>query len=599
MSAAMSIKETKKTPNVGIIVQIAIFFLIGILTTGTITFIVERRLSNESVTAQAEQLAAAMADEVKQSVTEYPAYEWLLEYWYDNSDKLDIEYDATYVNGTKTEEKCRELSKKYPDIQLKYVDEGQIASMPEEDKKLYAEIAYSWLITHVNQIKRSYHIDYLFCVVTEPPYDSQVFLFSGADEGAVRGTTFSEIYPAGHKVSVAESQQKAMENAIHNSRHLADAGDYVDHYTYMCPLGEKAVMIGLTYNLSSLRADIDATTLRGTRYAMLNQLTLSLISIALILLFVIIPLKKVQKNIRLYRVTKDSANVIKNLEKVRPHNEIGELSEDVSELACEIDDHLEKIRSITAEKERIGAELTLATRIQAAMLPSIFPPFPEKTEFDLYASMDPAKEVGGDFYDFFLVDDDHLCMVIADVSGKGVPAALFMMASKIILANNAMMGKSPSQILTDTNAAICSNNREEMFVTVWLGILEISTGRLTAANAGHEYPAVKSPDGGFELLKDKHGFIIGGMAGAKYKEYELTLEPGSKLFLYTDGVPEATDADGQMFGAERMTDALNADSGASPEQILKNVRAAVDGFVRDAEQFDDLTMLCIEIKERR
>ena len=248
---------------------------------------------------------------------------------------------------------------------------------------------------------------------------------------------------------------------------------------------------------------------------------------------------------------------------------------------------------------RIESELDLATRIQADMLPNIYPAFPDRPEFDIYATMDPAKEVGGDFYDFFLVDDDHLCMVIADVSGKGVPAALFMMASKIILANNAMMGKSPAQILTDTNAAICSNNREEMFVTVWLGILEISTGRLTAANAGHEYPVLKNPDGAFELIKDKHGFVIGGMDGARYKEYELMLKPGSKLFFYTDGVPEATDAQGQMFGTDSMIAALNLDNTAEPEQILKNVRAAVDGFVKDAEQFDDLTMLCMEYKERR
>ena len=245
---------------------------------------------------------------------------------------------------------------------------------------------------------------------------------------------------------------------------------------------------------------------------------------------------------------------------------------------------------------RIETELNLATRLQADMLPNIFPAFPERTEFDIYATMDPAKEVGGDFYDFFLVDDDHLCMVMADVSGKGVPAALFMMAAKIILANNAKSGKSPAQILTDTNAAICSNNREEMFVTVWLGILEISTGKLIAANAGHEYPAIKQPDGAFELLKDKHGFVIGGMEGMKYKEYELQLAKGSKLFLYTDGVPEATDRNSELFGTTRMLEALNRNPDAAPEQIMQDIRAAVDAFVDQAEQFDDLTMLCLEYK---
>ena len=249
-----------------------------------------------------------------------------------------------------------------------------------------------------------------------------------------------------------------------------------------------------------------------------------------------------------------------------------------------------------AERERINNELTLATQIQADMLPNIFPAFPDRKDFSIYASMTPAKAVGGDFYDFFLIDDDHLCMVMADVSGKGVPAALFMMASKIILANNAMMGKSPAQVLADTNTSICSNNRQEMFVTVWLGILELSTGRLIAANAGHEYPALKKPDGRFALLKDKHGFVIGGMEGMKYKEYELMLEPNSKLFLYTDGIPEATDAQEELFGTERMLEALNTDPGAAPEQILQHVRAAVDSFVNDAEQFDDLTMLCLEYK---
>ena len=248
------------------------------------------------------------------------------------------------------------------------------------------------------------------------------------------------------------------------------------------------------------------------------------------------------------------------------------------------------------DASRIDAELSMATRIQSDMLPGIFPAFPERNEFDIFASMDPAKEVGGDFYDFFLVDEDHLCMVMADVSGKGVPAALFMMASKIILANNAMAGKSPAQILTDTNDAICTNNREEMFVTVWLGILEISTGKLVAANAGHEYPSVKQPGGEFVCLKDKHGFVIGGMSGYRYKEYELTLEKGSKLFLYTDGVPEATDSDKNMFGTENMLAVLNRDEGASSEQIVQNVREAVDAFVGSAEQFDDLTMLCFEYK---
>ena len=245
---------------------------------------------------------------------------------------------------------------------------------------------------------------------------------------------------------------------------------------------------------------------------------------------------------------------------------------------------------------RIESELSLATRIQAAMLPHVFPAFPSRKEIDIYASMDPAKEVGGDFYDFFLIDEDHLCMVMADVSGKGIPAALFMMVSKIIVQSCAMLGRSPAQILSKTNEAICSNNEAQMFVTVWLGILELSTGRLTAANAGHEYPALRRADGLYEIYKDKHGFIVGGMDGVRYREYELSLSPGDRLFLYTDGVPEAMDAENRLFGTERMLAALNEMPEAAPAQVLGNVRRAVDAFVKDAEQFDDLTMLCLEYK---
>ena len=278
----------------------------------------------------------------------------------------------------------------------------------------------------------------------------------------------------------------------------------------------------------------------------------------------------------------------------RTHDEIEVLAESFSMLSGKTLEYISQIERVTAEKERIGAELSLATRIQADMLPNVFPPFPGKEDFDIYASMKPAKEVGGDFYDFFLVDDDHLCMVIADVSGKGVPAALFMMASKIILANNAMMGKSPAQILTDTNAAICKNNREEMFVTVWLGILDLQTGVLTTANAGHEYPVLKNANGSFELIKGKHGLPIGGMESAQYKESTLKLEKGSKLFVYTDGVVEATDAALELFGTDRMVEALRSAENQTPKDILEAINRAVGDFVKDAPQFDDLTMLCLE-----
>ena len=255
---------------------------------------------------------------------------------------------------------------------------------------------------------------------------------------------------------------------------------------------------------------------------------------------------------------------------------------------------LEEKHKIQSERDRVNSELRMANQIQTGILPHDFPPFPERSEFDLYASMDPAKEVGGDFYDFFMIDDDHLCMVIADVSGKGVPAALFMMNSKVLIKSLASSIESPAEVLERANREICENNQMEMFVTVWLGILELSTGKLTASNAGHEYPVIGHAGSGFELIKDKHGFVIGGMDGMKYRDYELVIEPGDKLFVYTDGVPEATNSNNEMFGTDRMLGALNSDKAASPQQMLKNVSDAVEEFVGDAEKFDDLTMLALE-----
>ena len=282
--------------------------------------------------------------------------------------------------------------------------------------------------------------------------------------------------------------------------------------------------------------------------------------------------------------------------KIETGDEIENLGLMMAQMEHELKDYEKNLTRITAEKERISTELSLATKIQASMIPHLFPPYPDRHEFEIFAMMEPAREVGGDFYDFFFIDPDHLCMVIADVSGKGIPAALFMMVSKIILQSCAMLGVSVAEILEKTNEAICSNNTTEMFVTGWLGVLEISTGVLTAANAGHEYPVIKRADGVFELHKDKHGFVIGGIEGTKYKEYTLEFKPGDKIFLYTDGVPEATDDKDRMFGTDRMTASLNNIAEASPEQIIKHVRADIEEFVNGAEQFDDITMMCLEYK---
>ena len=273
------------------------------------------------------------------------------------------------------------------------------------------------------------------------------------------------------------------------------------------------------------------------------------------------------------------------------NDEVQTLAEAFSTLSNRTKSYISEITRITAEKERIGAELNVATQIQADMLPRNFPAFPERHEFDIYASMNPAKEVGGDFYDFFLVDDDHIALVMADVSGKGVPAALFMVIAKTLIKNRTLSGGTPSEILSDVNEQLCEGNEADLFVTVWLAIIEISTGRGVAANAGHEHPAIRGSSGKYELVVYRHSPAVATMEGMRFKEHDFQLNPGDQLFVYTDGVAEATDANQELYGTERMLTALNKVPDADPKESLDNVMEGINSFVLDAEQFDDITMM--------
>ena len=285
------------------------------------------------------------------------------------------------------------------------------------------------------------------------------------------------------------------------------------------------------------------------------------------------------------------ANALKNISTL---NEMRALAASIEKMESDTVSYIENITAITADKERMGTELSIASKIQEDSIPSVFPAFPDRKELNIFASMTPAKEVGGDFYDFFLIDDDHLGLVMADVSGKGVPAALFMMVTKILVSEIAQSGMPTNEVLAVVNNRICAHNKAGMFVTVWLGILEISTGILRASNAGHEYPAIKRADGNFELFKDKHGFVVGGMDDMKYTEYELRLSKGDTIFLYTDGVTEATNANNELFGNDRLVSALNIKSDCSPTELLGRVKSEIDRFVGDAPQFDDITMMAVK-----
>ena len=585
----------KKSRRNSLIVQVALLFLVGIIVCGLISYYLQRHISDADVREETIALAEDAAEEVRMAVKEFPAYQFLLQFWYDHAHELDLEYDVLFTGVSKTKDKCIQWNVIHPNIQLRYATEAELKALPYADQKLYAEITYSWLITRINYIKRVHNMDYVFGIVADNDYKTQFYLFSGSDRRARRGTNYGEVYTLGVEYEPDEAVQVAMKKVLESDYYLAEAGKFVDYYTFLTAInGRKPVLIGLTYSKKTLEQLISERTRSGTSFAVGFLTVLAFICLVFVYFWVLWPLGKVQRSISEYRQTKDSGAVAKNLKDIRSHNELRSLSENVVSMTEEIDDYVKQIENITSERERISTELSVASRIQASMLPSTFPPFPDRTEFEIYASMDPAKEVGGDFYDFYLIDEEHLCMVMADVSGKGIPAALYMMASRIVLANTAMSGRSPAEILEAANNAICSNNREEMFVTVWLGILDLKTGVIKAANAGHEYPAIQGADGEFRIEKDRHGVMIGAMPGMKYPENEMVLKPNGKIFLYTDGVTEATDAEEKLFGNDRLLFALNKEQDADTEGVLKNVRGAIDEFVGEAEQFDDITMLCVK-----
>lgn len=464
--------------------------------------------------------------------------------------------------------------------------------------------AYAKTVNMLNMLKQDGHITFLSLVV--PDKDSVTFYIDSSVEAM--GDKPSNQIPYGSEIlyTDAAKNEKDLQNykavwELYAQNKGTDTpvitdNSYGYNYTSGSPVldenGNAIAEIQYILDMQEVRDQLNTFL-----YTML-LISLGIVAVTL-LCYVLFVRRVVTTPIgKLAKFTKgitDSGSFENQRITIKTNDEIEDLGNSFNFMLVELEHYIENLSKITAEKERIGAELDVAKHIQASMLPCIFPAFPERPELDIYATMTPAKEVGGDFYDFFLIDDDRLAMVMADVSGKGVPAALFMVIAKTLLKNVAQTGLSPKDVLEKVNNQLCVGNEAEMFVTVWLGILEISTGELTCANAGHEYPVIKRAGGSYELLKDKHGFVLAGMEGSHYKEYKLQMEPGDRLFLYTDGVAEATDANNNLYGTDRMLDALNRNKDVNCETILHRMKEEIDTFVGEAPQFDDITMLCLEL----
>ncbi len=353
--------------------------------------------------------------------------------------------------------------------------------------------------------------------------------------------------------------------------------------------GNVAAVVEADYELESLQRKVHHYMLAEVLFLSLAMLLCFLIMLGIIKRGVTNPLARLSAYMNSYE-NGNSGNMdfIYNRE-----DEIKQLTISFESLIDRINHYIEWIEKASAERERTIAEMGVAAHIQANMLPN---KPPNRKEIDLIASMTPAKEVGGDFYDFFFVDDSRLTMVIADVSGKGVPAALFMVIAKTLIKNHAMNSESPAEVFTNVNTQLCENNKEDMFVTAWLGMLDVGSGSLVFVNAGHNPPLLTGDDGTFEFMRSEAGLVLAGAEGMRYRQQEVKLREGDKLFLYTDGVTEAMNERQQFFGEMRLKDVINENKDFTVSQILSAVRNEIDLFVGKEQQFDDITMLCMEYR---
>lgn len=568
-------------------------FLILFIISALFNFRVSRGIVRWILRVQTETQSDDIANYLRTDIESYEAFPWLFDYWSLNYDSMNIPLDALsneeWINGHSD----------FDGVNIREVSVRDISGMSADLQREYAELCYVRIAYVFNDIADDFRVADVNCSLITGKGIS--FAYFQGDAGNM------DQFPLGHNWAyhpelhpVREEKRITLDDRpdIEWVTSTTDGREYGYVYEPVSVDGRLVCMICVCTSGELFEDEIKLFTLVSVvLYVFFTLLLFAALAVILHRL-VLKPVVSIEKGIHGYSSDKRSEDVRPYLEDIShtTSGEIGILAGDVSDLIAEIDRYIDEVSQAAAEKERINAELELASRIQRDALPEAWPAFPDRREFDIYASMTPAKEVGGDFYDLFFTDESHLCIIVADVSGKGVPAALFMMKSKNILYNKAMLIESPARILEEANDLIWRNNRERMFVTVWIGILDVSTGELTAANAGHEYPAICRSDGRFELCKDPHGFVLGGAEGMKYKEYQLDLKPGDKVFIYTDGVPEAADTQRKLFGLERMVEALNTDPAASCEKVLSNVRAGVDRYVKEADPFDDLTMLCLEYK---
>ena len=574
-------------------IMFSIYALITLTMSAGYTYLNQTRAYHTECENNLKELNAYVGMQLRKDADNFAKFK---EYCKDHYDEMMIPYDYS-GNYAKLESDFEVMfANRYPgkvfDVDMTFED------LDEDLKLKYAEYTYAYWLTMFEEARDSFGLAYAYFVY---PVDDLNVCYM-IDAVRVKKTVDGKDYLyLGDTVDTDVEAHKVLwetwKTGVEPTEFDIFDNEYGRNYAYYTPLiidGEKLGLICSEVSVLSVNQAI----IMAVAEQFLGSIIVMLIGIVIMIFLIrknfLVRIINLEGSVEKYSRDKDEslADQIRNNDK--GNDEIRRLSDQFADMILELEDYMLDLQHVTAEKERIGAELNVATKIQADMLPRIIPPYADREEFALAATMDPAKEVGGDFYDFFFVDDDHLALVVADVSGKGVPASLFMVIAKTLIKNRAIMGGSPAAVLSDVNNQLCEGNDAELFVTVWLAIVDINTGKGIAANAGHEHPVLRRAGGNFELIEYKHSPAVATMEGIRFREHEFELHPGDTLVEYSDGVSEATNINNELFGNERLLAALNKNPDASPEELLKTLREDIDTFVGEAPQFDDITMFCMK-----
>lgn len=591
--------------------QIWLFICIAIayLLTGTYTYVLQSQMSN----TETESIIETNIDDVNQDIID-TSDENLLS----KTEKIKIEY---MLSTDKSPEFLNSLAKKYDIAELHIVNKKGIIENSNDSKYLGFDMSSgeqsSEFLVLLNGSRDSYVQKY------QPhSYDKNIsrkygaltlpdggFLQVGYDADEFRkdiDNTVSKIANNRHVgnngfIVICDDKWNIVSEGLENknkdlfnstieinpdkNKEKSIFGIRLNNVPYLC---EYEFAEG--YYIVGAIPEAEALYMRDVSIYLSSFMEIIIFSMLFLLVYFLI--KKliidnlIQVNHALSKITEGDLDVIVD---VRTNEEFASLSDDINSTVSTLKKYISDAES------RIDAELEFAKQIQHSALPSVFPPYPNRKEFDIYAQMDTAKEVGGDFYDFYMLDDSTIAFLIADVSGKGIPAAMFMMKAKAIIKDLAESGLGADEIFTLANQKLCENNETGMFVTAWMAIVNLKTGIMSIVNAGHNPPVIRHKDGNFAYKKLRAGFVLAGMDGIKYKKTEIQLSPGDQIYLYTDGVTEATDKNHQLYGDDRLIEFLNLLGETDTKSICESVKSDVDDFVGDAPQFDDITMVCFSL----